>query len=77
VEEVPLSAMRRTVARRLVESMRSTPHFCLTSAVGAEALLELRAELNRQLQAGREDELKLSVNDLIVKACAGRLRTNP
>jgi pyruvate dehydrogenase E2 component (dihydrolipoamide acetyltransferase) len=75
-EVVPLSAMRRTVARRLVESMRSAPHFYLTATVDAEALLELRAELNRQLQAGSE-ALKVSVNDLIVKACAGLLRTNP
>ncbi|MFL6191412.1 MAG: dihydrolipoamide acetyltransferase family protein [Actinomycetes bacterium] len=76
VEEVPLSAMRRTVARRLVESMRSTPHFHLTIAADAEALLDLRAELNPEL-AGRGDDLKVSVNDLIVKACAGLLRTNP
>jgi pyruvate dehydrogenase E2 component (dihydrolipoamide acetyltransferase) len=76
VEEVPLSAMRRTVARRLVESMRSTPHFYLTITVDAEALLAFRAELNREL-AGRGDDLKVSVNDLIVKACAGLLRTNP
>jgi pyruvate dehydrogenase E2 component (dihydrolipoamide acetyltransferase) len=76
VEEVPLSAMRRTVARRLVESMQSTPHFYLTATVDAEALLDLRAELNRQL-AGRGDDLKVSVNDLVVKACAGLLRTNP
>jgi pyruvate dehydrogenase E2 component (dihydrolipoamide acetyltransferase) len=76
VEEVPLSAMRRTVARRLVESMRSTPHFHLTIAVDAEALLDLRAGLDREL-AGRADDLKVSVNDLIVKACAGLLRANP
>jgi pyruvate dehydrogenase E2 component (dihydrolipoamide acetyltransferase) len=76
VEEVPLSAMRRTVARRLVESMQSTPHVYLTITVDAEALLAFRAELNRQLRGGGED-LKVSVNDLIVKACAGLLRTNP
>jgi pyruvate dehydrogenase E2 component (dihydrolipoamide acetyltransferase) len=76
VDEVPLSAMRRTVARRLVESMQSTPHFYLTITVDAEALLAFRAELNRQRQGGGED-LKVSVNDLIVKACAGLLRTNP
>jgi pyruvate dehydrogenase E2 component (dihydrolipoamide acetyltransferase) len=76
VEEIPLSAMRRTVARRLVESMRSTPHFYLTITVDAEELLRFRAELNAQLQSGGED-LKVSVNDLIVKACAGLLRTNP
>jgi pyruvate dehydrogenase E2 component (dihydrolipoamide acetyltransferase) len=76
VEEVPLSSMRRVVARRLVESMQSTPHFYLTTNVDAEALLEFRAELNQQL-AGRGDDLKVSVNDLIVKACAVLLRANP
>jgi pyruvate dehydrogenase E2 component (dihydrolipoamide acetyltransferase) len=73
VEEVPLSVMRRTVARRLVESMRSAPHFYLTITVDAEALLGLRADVNRQLG----EDLKVSVTDLIVKACAGLLRTNP
>jgi pyruvate dehydrogenase E2 component (dihydrolipoamide acetyltransferase) len=76
VEEVPLSSMRRVVARRLVESMQSTPHFYLTSTVDAEELLGFRAELNRQLQARGED-LKVSVNDLVVKACAVLLRANP
>jgi pyruvate dehydrogenase E2 component (dihydrolipoamide acetyltransferase) len=76
VEEVPLSSMRRVVARRLVESMQSTPHFYLTVTVDAEALLGFRADLNRQLQERGED-LKVSVNDLIVKACAALLRVNP
>jgi pyruvate dehydrogenase E2 component (dihydrolipoamide acetyltransferase) len=76
VEEVPLSPMRRVVARRLVESMQSTPHFYLTIAVDAEALLGFRADLNRQL-ADRGEDLKVSVNDLIVKACAVLLRSNP
>ena len=76
VEEVPLSPMRRVVARRLVESMQSTPHFYLTVTVDAEALLGFRADLNRQLQERGED-LKVSVNDLIVKACAALLRVNP
>jgi pyruvate dehydrogenase E2 component (dihydrolipoamide acetyltransferase) len=76
VEEVPLSPMRRVVARRLVESMQSTPHFYLTVTVDAEALLGFRADLNRQL-ADRGEDLKVSVNDLIVKACAVLLRSNP
>jgi pyruvate dehydrogenase E2 component (dihydrolipoamide acetyltransferase) len=76
VEEVPLSGMRRVVARRLVESMQSTPHFYLTSTVDAEELLGFRAELNQQL-ADRGDDLKVSVNDLIVKACAVLLAANP
>jgi pyruvate dehydrogenase E2 component (dihydrolipoamide acetyltransferase) len=73
VEEVPLSSMRRTVAGRLVESMRSTPHFSLTTAVDAEALLGLRAELNHQLDRDHQ----VSLNDLVVKACAVGLRANP
>jgi pyruvate dehydrogenase E2 component (dihydrolipoamide acetyltransferase) len=77
VEEVPLSAMRRTVARRLVESMQSTPHFYLTVTVDAEALLGFRAELNGELAARGDDDDKVSVNDLIVKACAGLLRAHP
>jgi pyruvate dehydrogenase E2 component (dihydrolipoamide acetyltransferase) len=76
VEEVPLTAMRRTVARRLAESMRSIPHVFLTAGVDAEELLGFRAELNRQLQAGGEG-LKVSVNDLVVKACAVLLAANP
>jgi pyruvate dehydrogenase E2 component (dihydrolipoamide acetyltransferase) len=76
VEEVPLSAVRRVVARRLVESMQSAPHFYLTVTVDAEPLLGFRAELNRQL-APRDEDLKVSVNDLIVKACAVLLRANP
>ncbi|HEY3142245.1 MAG TPA: dihydrolipoamide acetyltransferase family protein [Acidimicrobiales bacterium] len=76
VEELPLSSMRRVVARRLVESVQSTPHFYLTITVDAQALVGFRAELNRQVQARGED-LKVSVNDLVVKACAVLLRANP
>jgi pyruvate dehydrogenase E2 component (dihydrolipoamide acetyltransferase) len=74
VEEVPLTNMRRTVARRLVESMQSAPHFYLTIQVDVDALLELRAELNRRLA---DQGTKLSVNDLLVKACAVTLRAHP
>jgi pyruvate dehydrogenase E2 component (dihydrolipoamide acetyltransferase) len=75
VEEVPLSPMRRVVARRLTESMQSAPHFYLTVRVDVTRLLALRAELNDQLAAGGQD-LKVSVNDLLVKACAGLLAAN-
>jgi len=74
VEEVPLTNMRRTVARRLVESMQSAPHFYLTIQVEVDALLELRGELNRRLA---DEGVKLSVNDLLVKACAVTLRAHP
>ena len=75
VEEVPLSPIRRVVARRLTESMQSAPHFYLTVRVDVTNLLALRAELNQQLAAGGQD-LKVSVNDLLVKACAGLLASN-
>jgi pyruvate dehydrogenase E2 component (dihydrolipoamide acetyltransferase) len=75
VEEVPLTPMRRVVARRLTESMQSAPHFYLTVRVDVTRLLELRAELNRQLATGGQD-VKVSVNDMIVKACAGLLAAN-
>jgi pyruvate dehydrogenase E2 component (dihydrolipoyllysine-residue acetyltransferase) len=76
VDEVPLTSMRRAVARRLVESMQQAPHFYLTVRVDAEQLMGLREELNRQLQAAGED-VKVSINDLVVKACALMLRANP
>jgi pyruvate/2-oxoglutarate dehydrogenase complex dihydrolipoamide acyltransferase (E2) component len=72
VEEVPLSSMRRVVARRQVESMQSAPHFYLTTVVDAEALLAFRADLNGQL----DGDLKVSVDDLVVKACATLLRAD-
>jgi pyruvate dehydrogenase E2 component (dihydrolipoyllysine-residue acetyltransferase) len=74
VEEVSLTNMRKTVARRLVESMQSAPHFYLTIQVDVDALLELRGELNRRLA---DEGTKLSVNDLLVKACAVTLRAHP
>jgi pyruvate dehydrogenase E2 component (dihydrolipoamide acetyltransferase) len=73
-EEVPLTSMRRVVARRLVESMQAAPHFYLTVKVDADPLLALRADLNRRLA---DDGVKLSVNDLLVKACATTLRARP
>jgi pyruvate dehydrogenase E2 component (dihydrolipoamide acetyltransferase) len=73
-EEIPLSGMRKVVARRLVESMQSAPHFYLTIKVDAEALMELRARLNEVLAP---DGVKLSVNDLLVKASAKALEMHP
>ena len=52
------------------------PHFYLTVTVDAERLVELRAELSRQLQAGG-DGLEVRLEDLVVKACAGLLRAEP
>jgi pyruvate dehydrogenase E2 component (dihydrolipoamide acetyltransferase) len=62
-----LSNMRRTIARRLTEAKQTVPHIYLTVDVELDALLRLRGELNRSLEARG---VKLSVNDLLVKALA-------
>ncbi|MCO5999346.1 dihydrolipoamide acetyltransferase family protein [Actinoallomurus rhizosphaericola] len=72
VERVPLSRIRKVTARRLTESMQTTPHFYLTRVVDVGALLAFRKTLNEALAPA-----KVSVNDLIVKACATALRANP
>jgi pyruvate dehydrogenase E2 component (dihydrolipoamide acetyltransferase) len=64
-EAVKLSNMRKTIARRLTESKQTVPHFYLTVDVRLDALLKLRGELNAALE-GRG--IKLSVNDMLVKA---------
>lgn len=64
-EVVKLSGMRKTIARRLTESKQQVPHIYLTVDVQLDKLLKLRGELNAGL-AGRG--VKLSVNDLLIKA---------
>ncbi|MEZ5655832.1 MAG: pyruvate dehydrogenase complex dihydrolipoamide acetyltransferase [Sphingobium sp.] len=66
-EVVKLSGMRKTIARRLTESKQQVPHIYLTVDVRLDALLKLRAELNASLE-GRG--IKLSVNDMLIKALA-------
>ena len=69
-EVVKLSNMRKTIARRLTESKQQVPHIYLTVDINLDALLKLRSELNAGL-AGRN--IKLSVNDLMIKALAAAL----
>ncbi|MEZ4336682.1 MAG: dihydrolipoamide acetyltransferase family protein [Sandaracinaceae bacterium] len=69
-----LSSMRRTIARRLTESKQTVPHFYLTIDVDASPLLAARQQINAELEAVGE---KVSVNDLILKACAVALRKVP
>lgn len=64
---VKLSNMRKTIARRLTESKQTVPHIYLTVDVRLDALLKLRGELNGALE-GRG--VKLSVNDMLIKALA-------
>ena len=66
-EIVKLSNMRKTIARRLTESKQQIPHIYLTLDVQLDALLKLRGELNASL-ASRN--IKLSVNDMLIKALA-------
>ena len=74
-EAVPISNTRRVIARRLGESARSIPHFYVTAVADAEALVQLRADLNAQLMtAGRP---KVSINDLLIRASALALREHP
>ncbi|HXA28830.1 MAG TPA: dihydrolipoamide acetyltransferase family protein [Candidatus Angelobacter sp.] len=72
VEEEP-SRLRRALARAMVESKTTVPHFYLTTDVDAAPLLQLRAEING---IGPETP-KFSVTDLIVRACALTLQTHP
>ena len=60
-----LSGMRKTIARRLAQSMQTAPHIYLTVDVQLDKLLALRAELNEVLA---KQGVKLSVNDLLIKA---------
>jgi pyruvate dehydrogenase E2 component (dihydrolipoamide acetyltransferase) len=64
-EVVKLSNMRKTIARRLTESKQTVPHIYLTVDVRLDALLKLRGELNASLEAR---QIKLSVNDMLIKA---------
>jgi len=69
--EIPLTGMRRAIARRLTESKTTVPHFYVTAHVRVDRLLALRAEVNAAA------ERKVSVNDFVIKAVAGALRDVP
>ena len=76
IEEVPLNNIRRVTGRRMVESLQSAPHFFLTAVYDVTGLVALRKQINAELEAAG-DETRVSVNDLIVKACAMTLRAVP
>ena len=69
-EEVKLSNIRKTIARRLTEAKQQVPHIYLTVDIQLDALLKLRGELNAGLESRG---VKLSVNDLLIKALAQSL----
>jgi pyruvate dehydrogenase E2 component (dihydrolipoamide acetyltransferase) len=70
-EEVPVSQMRKTIARRLSESKHTAPHFYLTMEIEMDAAMEARERMNES------SPVKISFNDLVVKACAMALRKHP
>ena len=72
--EVMLSGMRQAIARRLVESKSTIPHYQVTMRFNMDPLLELRTMLNVQLEP---QGIKLSVNDFIVRACALAMAAHP
>src|SRR5690606_14878250 len=67
-EEINVSQMRKTIAARLAESKFTSPHFYLTMEINMDKALEARAAINAS------GEVKVSVNDMIVKASALALR---
>ena len=81
-ELVPHDGMRKTIARRLMESKLTVPHFYLTIDCELDALLALRSQLNAaapmiKTEKGEVPAYKLSVNDLVIKATALALRDIP
>ncbi|MBO1023783.1 pyruvate dehydrogenase complex dihydrolipoamide acetyltransferase [Ochrobactrum sp. SD129] len=81
-EIVPHDGMRKTIARRLVESKQTVPHFYLTIDCELDALLALRSQINSaapltKTEKGEVPAYKLSVNDLVIKAVALALRDIP
>ena len=69
-EAEKLNNVRKTIARRLTEAKQTIPHIYLTVDVRLDALLKLRGEINKALE---HDGVKLSVNDLLIKALAKAL----
>lgn len=69
--EVPVSQMRKVIARRLGESKHTAPHFYLTMSIVMDNVISARKQINEF------SEVKISVNDIIIKAVALSLRKNP
>lgn len=70
-EEVTVSQMRKTIAKRLSESKFTAPHFYLNMEIRMDRLMEARSRINELTDA------KISVNDILVKACAVALKKHP
>jgi pyruvate dehydrogenase E2 component (dihydrolipoamide acetyltransferase) len=71
-EEVPVSQMRKTIARRLSESLFTAPHFYLTIELDMDRAMSVRESINALIKPE-----KVSFNDLVIKACAHALKQHP
>ncbi len=74
-EAIPITQMRKTIARRLAESKFTAPHFYLTREIDMARAVEVRKQLNATAEA--QGLGKVSFNDLVTKACAVALRQHP
>ena len=72
---VPVNKMRSVIASRLTESKSTVPHFYLNADVELDALMTMRAQMNSALEGSGAK--KISVNDLLIKACAAALKAVP
>ncbi len=70
-DEIPVSQMRKTIARRLAESKFSAPHFYLTMSIDMDAAVEARGRINEV------SKVKISFNDIVLKAVAVALKQHP
>ena len=70
-DEVPVSQMRKTIARRLSESLFTAPHFYVTMSIDMDAAVAARARLNEV------SKVKISFNDIVLKATAVALKQHP
>jgi pyruvate dehydrogenase E2 component (dihydrolipoamide acetyltransferase) len=74
-EDIPLSQMRKTIAKRLVESLSPIPHFFLRITVDMTRILDARKRVNEMLEEGGGD--RISINDFILRATAQALYRHP
>jgi len=65
--DIPVSNIRAVIAKRLLESKQTIPHYYLSVDVKMDAALEMREQFNKLLE---KDKIKLSVNDIIIKGMA-------
>jgi pyruvate dehydrogenase E2 component (dihydrolipoamide acetyltransferase) len=73
-EDIPTSQMRKTIAKRLITSIGPVPTFYLTNDVDMGRVIEARKSINTMLE---RDGLKVSINDIVLKAVAAALRQHP